>query len=309
MNKKTKDIKPVEETEIDISKLSAGRLLKEVRTKSQKTIEEVANDLKIRKVYLEAIEKSDYENIPKHPYGVAFVNSYAHYLGFDGVKMAEKFKQEQQGKTDDSSSEQYKKTDVKEETSAVPPKKSLMIALGALVLISIIWSFASGDADEAMENTSVETTIVAEEAPAVVSDMAETATNAEQSLEEVQQNNSVIITNENYVEEAITPAADASQSVAQTVAPKAENAPSNAPKIKVFEETWVEVKTKDKLFLSKVLQAGDEYVLPKREGLILSVGKINGADLFVGDKKMNVVSARKKINIPLDGFLTKEDAQ
>ena len=71
-----------------------GLLLKEVRMKQGKTLPEIAQELCIRKVYLSAIEESDYNNIPEYPYGIGFIRSYADYLGLDGVNIVRMYKDE-----------------------------------------------------------------------------------------------------------------------------------------------------------------------------------------------------------------------
>ena len=59
-----------------------GLLLKEVRQKKGKTIAEISQELCIRKIYLTAIEDSDYDKIPEYPYGIGFIRSYADYTAF-----------------------------------------------------------------------------------------------------------------------------------------------------------------------------------------------------------------------------------
>ncbi len=285
---------------IENEKQTVGQNLKSARLKASKKLEEVANDLKIRKVYLEAIEKSDYENVPQYPYGIAFISSYANYLGFDGVSFADKYKQETK-ELNNSAVIQESKEVYTETQGATPSKKNIIIALASLFVICFIWSVASIDSkeDKPQEEPMVEASEVIEIEPA-------------QELTEQDTPPEVIeIIEESYVEEELTPIDAQKEDASNTnKTQRPSNEPvavDNTPKIKVFEETWVEIKTADKLYLSKVLQAGDEYVLPKRDGLILSVGKINGADLYIGETKMNAVKPTKKINIPLDGFLNKEE--
>lgn len=73
--------------------------------------------------------------------------------------------------------------------------------------------------------------------------------------------------------------------------------------LKIKKETWVEVKNAEKLYLSKVLMPGTSYALPKADGLILSVGRVDGVDVFVGDQQVNIVKPNKKTNIVLEEAL------
>lgn len=81
----------------------------------------------------------------------------------------------------------------------------------------------------------------------------------------------------------------------ETAVPTAAPAPGKSNIVlKIKKETWVEVKNNEKLYLSKVLQPGATYALPKAEGLILSVGRVDGVDIFVGDKQVDIVNPTKK---------------
>lgn len=68
-------------------------------------------------------------------------------------------------------------------------------------------------------------------------------------------------------------------------------------------ENWVEVKDADKLYISKVLKDGDVYEVPAGEGMILSVGRYEGAEVYVDGKLTEVVKPNKKTGIALDPFL------
>lgn len=68
-------------------------------------------------------------------------------------------------------------------------------------------------------------------------------------------------------------------------------------------ENWVEVKDANKLYISKVLKDGDVYEVPAGEGMILSVGRYEGAEVYVDGKLTEVVKPNKKTGIALDPFL------
>ena len=56
----------------------------------------VADVLRIRPAYLEAIESGDFDSLPGTTYAVGFLRTYAEYLGLDGEDMVERFKAETQ---------------------------------------------------------------------------------------------------------------------------------------------------------------------------------------------------------------------
>ena len=71
----------------------------------------------------------------------------------------------------------------------------------------------------------------------------------------------------------------------------------------VKEETWIEVKKDDKLYVSKVFNAGETYTLPQEKGLIVSAGKVNSVDVLIDGVLTQIFRPFKKTGIQLDNFL------
>ncbi|WP_430474591.1 RodZ domain-containing protein [Thalassospira lucentensis] len=71
-----------------------GSLLKATRNGAGQTVEDVCQMLRIRKIYIEAIENSDYSLLPNGPYGLGFVKAYAAHLGLDGAEIARRYREE-----------------------------------------------------------------------------------------------------------------------------------------------------------------------------------------------------------------------
>lgn len=57
----------------------------------------IADDLKIRRVYLQAIEDGRFDDLPGAAYAVGFVRAYAEYLGLDSIEVVGRFKDEVDG--------------------------------------------------------------------------------------------------------------------------------------------------------------------------------------------------------------------
>lgn len=60
--------------------LKAGQRLKEERLKQGLTLEEVSQTTKIRKDFLDAIEKSEYDRLPASTFAQGFVRNYTQFL-------------------------------------------------------------------------------------------------------------------------------------------------------------------------------------------------------------------------------------
>ncbi len=73
---------------------SVGALLKASRSRLGIDLAVIADTLRIRLVYLEAIEAGRYEDLPGGTYAVGFIRSYGDQLGLDGMELVRRFKLE-----------------------------------------------------------------------------------------------------------------------------------------------------------------------------------------------------------------------
>lgn len=306
-----------------------GGMLKEARMKKGLKIADIAKELCIRGAYLEAIESSNYDEIPEHPYGVGFIRTYAEFLGLNSARIVQLFKEE----TDASSRPEDVYVLEPQAEATVPGKKYILISLGAILLLYLAW-FAY---KESLENEAApvveQEDVVAETAdrsdfPLQVEDFATIDETAEPVGEKVVvidttaapsgETGQIIVNEGNFVEPAAeapavqpvadeAPAAEAAEPAveepAAVEAPKVNIKPGSRVLIKVNKETWVEVKDQNKLWISKVLQPGAAYSVPAGSGKILSVGRADGVEVLIDGKVMPVVTANKKTGIALDKFL------
>lgn len=302
-----------EEKEIQVNQDKVGSMIHEARLKKGIKIADASKDLCIRSAYLEAIESSNYDEVPEAPYGIGFIRSYAEYLGLNSARMVQLFKEE----TDAASvkNNDYYVMEPQTEVTA-PNRKYLMISLLAVFAVYFIWFVYN----EKQNN--------AEEAPASVEEYSETFNN-EPSVEFPLQVEDFASVEENNLTETAVPVEvvpvvdaapvvdDASDNITvnegsfvETKQVKEEGQPVQPSKsgsrvsVKVKGgDNWVEVKDGNKLYISKVLHDGDVYTVPAGKGMILSVGRAEGVEVTVDGKVTEVVKATKKTGIALDKFL------
>lgn len=317
-----------------------GGILKQARLSKGKKIPEVAQTLCIRKAYLEAIEANDYEKIPEFPYGIGFIRSYADYLGLNSSLIIQKYKEESEPETAENENGGYQPEPQAE--AAVPNRKYLTISLLAIIAVYAAWYFynsykslpltAVSDAEK--ETVSDEMPVDEAQYPLVVEDFAMNAEDAEtaQPAEEplpviepapVEDNAQVNVTEASFVEPAAQTEPEKENKTVETETAPAENKaaaepvaeakPAAAGKsnivFQIKKETWIEVKTADKLYLSKVLYAGDSYALPKAKGLIVSVGRFDGVETLIDGQVVDFLPKDRKMNINLEEALAKVNRQ
>ena len=344
MAEKENEIKKEENIETPKSEGKIGDILKEARLSQNKKIPDVSQVLCIRKAYLEAIENNDYEKIPEFPYGLGFIRSYADYLGLDSSLIIKKYKEETDTAEDDNTyyvpEPQAEATVPSKKYLLIS-----LLAVMAIYFVWYFSGKNDAQTSEntvAEENVEVP---MDEEYPLVVEDFSLENTAEEKADEptdlnvieaqpvEKSENAQVSVNEGNFVEENtkeqtkeenkdikkddVKKANVENKVVEEKVEEKTEEKNEKAEEkvvpapgksnivFKFKKETWIEVKTADKLYISKVLNAGDSYALPKAHGLIVSVGRFDGFDTFIEGKQVDFLPKERKMNINVDEALAK----
>lgn len=71
--------------------MSFGEKLREAREAKGYSLEYIEEETKIRKLYIDALERETFEVLPPRVYATGFVRRYAKFLGFNPDKMVEEF--------------------------------------------------------------------------------------------------------------------------------------------------------------------------------------------------------------------------
>jgi len=127
--------------ETDMGPGEVGDLLRASRQRQGQELADVARTLRIRTVYLQAIEDSRYEDLPGTVYAIGFIRSYGDHLGLDGEQLIERFKAEGSGT-------RTARKPLMNFPAVVPENgipRGAIITLGALILIGAYgsWYFLS----------------------------------------------------------------------------------------------------------------------------------------------------------------------
>jgi cytoskeletal protein RodZ len=83
-------MKPAETEIFDAAEL--GAMMREMRENLGHDLESVASDLRIRLVYIEAIEAGRLSDLPGNAYISGFLRAYSDFLGLDGAEIVRRFK-------------------------------------------------------------------------------------------------------------------------------------------------------------------------------------------------------------------------
>jgi len=116
-----------------------SELLKTTRERAGQDLQVISQVLRIRHIYLEAIEGGRYDELPGKTYVVGFVRAYAEHLGLDSDEVVKRFKQEVDGL--EGRSELMFPSPVTEQS--VPGGAIIMIGLVVLAAAYGGWYFLS----------------------------------------------------------------------------------------------------------------------------------------------------------------------
>lgn len=207
--------------------------------------------------------------------------------------------------------------------ASLPDKRYIIAGIAALALISLLWSLWHGRQNKTVTENVIEEAILENEAGKIeyfspsadesedVSAVATAGTNVvaeeTESTAEVPVSAESVPTEQVIMKEEsfIEPQAGATAAVTGAVSEKATTADRGRQvEIRIIkEDTWVEVRDRNKVYFNKIMRPGENYVIPDGTGMMLSAGKYKGVEVYIGGKLTEVISPNKKMNISLDEFL------
>lgn len=295
-----------------------GEMLRNARVKQNKTLDEIADELCIRKFYLNAIENMDFANIPPMPYCLGFVRSYAKLLGLNSDRIVASYKQILTG--EDEPTQQNTKG---EKVSSYPRLKHVIFGILGLVLLAVAWSVlpTTSKFEDVSEESSnvlpkpvivseeeekkVEKKVVAEETEKVKDEKkTETKTKAETDA----------VADEKQVKDAKEDKDKKVKADEETKATedkkeekKAEKAVLPQMKIVLTGPSWLELRQGKKVLLNGIYNKGYKYNVPSEKGLIITVGRPRNVQFYLDEKPVTVATNINRKNISLDKYFKTQD--
>lgn len=307
-----------------------GELLRETREQYGTTVEQIGAALRIRPVFLQAIEDNHYDRLPGPVYALGFVRTYADYLGLDGEVIAQRFKSEAAG------------LETKPDLSFPMPLSERSMPGGALLLVALIvaacayaiWYYrAAGDRVRSESVAEVPSQLIplpppaaepsagtvppapdlsAEPPSADASDTAAPAgspsalsTNPPGGQTSTAAPSPNVAPSPVQAEASQTPAIPEPPAVAPPLDTPRVYGVTNGPVrivIKATADSWVQVRDADQSVISmRVLKPGETYRVPDRPGLVLRTGNAGGLEITVDGRPVAPVGpVGKTRNVALD---------
>jgi cytoskeleton protein RodZ len=278
-----KRFRPQEAQTVDAARL--GEELRDARLALGLSIEDVAAELRIRRVYLIALEEGRLKDLPSPAYAVGFVRNYAGALGLDPSEMVRRLR--------DAVATGARKTDLVF-PEPVPERgfpAGVLVLAGAVIAIGayVAWYNWAGTGNRTVDAVPpvparLEPAARTGEAlrpttPAPVAPTAATTPPAPNAVSTPTPPAAVI------VPALPVPTPVPVQVPTPAPPPAAAAPPADQPRItlRAKAEIWTQVRDTraNQTLISRNMRAGETFVVPNREGLLLSVGNAAMLDVLV----------------------------
>lgn len=265
-----------------------GADLRMARERNGYTLEEVADGLRIRLPYLEALEDGRIADLPGTAYALGFLRTYAEALGLDADEISRRFKYE--------ANEINSKTEL--DFPAPTPRGRL--PTGAMVLLGVVLTIG---AYFGWYKLSSDGRLPAEAVAPVPERLAPLAQQATPRSPPTGAPPAVVVQAEAPITMPDTPALSPSQAAAAIPlpppappTPPVATAPIVAPQavppagpaaegrivVRVKSEVWIQLRGPNgQIVFDRVLKAGESYAVPNRPGLTLTTGNALATEFLV----------------------------
>jgi cytoskeleton protein RodZ len=278
-----------------------GTTLRETREAQNLSLDNVADELMIRRFYLEALENGTFKDLPERVYATGFVKNYANYLGMDIKATVEQFKRDAYGARNAGN---YQVELVMPEPvahSIVPNRSAIVSAIVVLiVLVAGIVFFTQSE----KKTAPVIPAPVTESAP-----LGDARTGDGKAVENAAPNNAAVPPSENSVPANTTTAAPqfTTTSAGPAVATPAPATPvvKNRRVIEALQSSWVEIKDPaGKTLFTNILKVGQLLPLPENTKVTLTTGNAGGLRLVLDGVpqaalgQINEVKRNMAIDVP-----------
>jgi cytoskeletal protein RodZ len=226
---------------------TVGKYLKEQREKLGISLEEIAEETKIQKRYLEDLENDEYEALPGEAYIKGFLRNYSALLKINSDEVIEMYKRMQ---NQNKEIEDNKDDEIEDIISAGKVKK-----INVLVLLLVLTVFISGIfmlvknslLTKKTENQDISKHVDKEDKVEIISKM----------------NSDTNLSGEKKEEQPIS----------------IDNKLEKVFEINIKGDTWLEIKEGDKFVFNGFAFAGDKKIIKSENPIYMNIGKVSNVEL------------------------------
>lgn len=264
--------------------MSIGQKLSAARHELNKKRSTVAEELNIREIYIEAIEKDDYSVIPGKAYISGFIKSYAEYLNLDAEDLLKMLRATQNMQEDYQNMPQQLYKDYKR------TKNIFLLSFVALLLVIVGFNYYSyvnhqinirkienkSNSSETLNSFFKQTQNIEEgiavDTKEVVEDVNETPASAKEEVVSDVKDSEI----ELYMQKSKPPFARIL--------------------LKAKKDVWFQIRpiNQNRIYVSRTLPAGKAYWVTPWEDVVLDVSNPAYMEIILDDKSLGIPGSNSK---------------
>lgn len=266
-----------------VHRTSIGQKLSAARHEQNKKRSTVAEDLNIREIYIEAIEKDDYSVIPGKAYISGFIKSYAEYLNLDAEDLLKMLRATQNMQEDYQNMPQQLYKDYKR------TKNIFLLSFVALLLVIVGFNYYS------YVNHQINIRKIESKA-----DSSETLNSFFKQTQKIEQEIAEVNSNKDdkpaLVEAEVKSEPKALEEEKLELYMQKSKPPFARVLLKAKKDVWFQIRPVDqnRIYVSRTLPAGKAYWVTPWENVVLDVSNPAYMEIFLDDKSLGYPGSNSK---------------
>jgi|GEM_PF-1557022 len=292
-----------------------GQLFFDARQSKNLSIKTIADKIHVRSLYLEAIEKGDFDKLPSSLYASGFIKLYARFLHLDGDEILRRihFKEPESfcaGKM------------VSISTAVHPPRTAYFVSIGLITITFLIMGLILFFPKMQTASVNIEEAILQVPKPAAVIEaekqepkspstaLANFSTQTNPSSETSTQYTSLPTTTTNTPAtiEKITTIPQEAPITSQDQQVALPTHKDGSLTFHALQDCWMEIDRKGVIVFSRILKKGESFTIDSPKEHRISVGNALGLDIVYNGKPYSKLSTTERVikNVSLDSFIKVE---
>lgn len=287
-----------------------GAELRDARLTLGLSIDDLAQSLRIRRVYLAALEEGRVRDLPAPAYAVGFVRSYARSLGLDETEMVRRFR------------EASGPTAARKPNLVFPePVPDQGVPAGAVILVGVVLAVGAYIGWYQWSGSGVRTVDAVPPPPPAIEQVLRQGSPPETVPEPPAAGPGLALVGPNPTGAAPNPATTPANPSSANAAPiplrpaataGAPPVPAGSPAasaapappaaegrilLRARAEAWIQVRERQggPVLVNRVLRPGESWQVPAKEGLLLSTGNAGGLEVLVDGQPTQGLGAGQSV--------------
>ncbi len=294
--KKDNHSEPVEDSAVQRSRI--GILFYEARSELNISVKTIADKIHVRTLYLEAIEKGEFDRLPSPLYAAGFIRLYARFLNLDGDEILRRL----------NLAKEYPLSQgplIHAKASIEPSRFVIVLSILLSLLSLLLVFFVFYGKDKPSEHLVMTDNTTDKEFS-----LNESELSVEEMMKDVDAKDLLYPLPDFDLEssEEESKAIDKESSIYSTPYSSSSTVLPTRLTFIAHSDCWLELKQNERIIFSSILRKNQHYVLERSDGIVLSTGNAPALEIHYGQKVLPPLSKEHRVikRVFLDRWLEDE---